>query len=113
MAHDSRVEPLRRRSAGCQRVVDAREPDRLIAERGKHFFVGEKPLARIVEHQHRLAPPEREGGQLAVRYLFGPGDAGKPNLEAAANARRAPHVYYAAMLADDLPHGREPQATAG
>jgi hypothetical protein len=34
MAHHSRVEPFRRRSAGCQRILDASKPDRLITERG-------------------------------------------------------------------------------
>ena len=109
----SRVEPFRRRSAGCQRIADAGKPDRLITERGKHFLVGEKPLACIVEHQHGLALPEREGRQVVVQYLLGRGDAGQPNLETAADARRAPDVHRSAMLADDLAHGREPQATTG
>ena len=113
MAHHGRVEPFRHRSAGCQRVANPREADRLIAECGKHLLVGEKPLATIVEHQHRLAPPELEGGQVVARYLRGREDAGKPNLETTAGARRAPDVHCTAMLADDLAHGRESQATTG
>src|SRR6266436_8457923 len=113
MAHYSRVEPFRRCSASCQRVADAREPDWLIAERGKHFLVGEKPLASFVEHQHRLAPPEREEMQVFARCRRGCGDARKPDLETTADTRRAPYVDCAAMLADDLAHGREPQATTG
>jgi len=42
MAHHKRVEPLWRRSACRQCIAGAREPDRLIAERGKHFLVGEE-----------------------------------------------------------------------
>src|SRR6266446_2679121 len=98
MAHHSRVEPFRRRSAGCQRVVDAREPDWLISERGKHFLVDEKPLASVVEHQHGLALPERKKGEVVARCRRRCDDAGEPDLEPGANAWRAPNVDCAAML---------------
>src|SRR6266404_7753 len=113
MAHYSRVKPFRRRSTGCQRAADAREADWLIAECREHFLVGEKPLASVVEHQYGLAPPEREKMQVFARFRRGCGDAPKPDLETTTDTRRAPNVHCAAMLADDLAHSREPQATTG
>src|ERR1700730_16042175 len=113
MAHYSRVKPFRRRSAGCQRVADAREADWLIAECREHFLVGEKPLASVVEHQYGLAPPERERMQVFARCRRGCGDAGEPDLETPADTRRPPYFHCAARPAEDLAYSREPQATTG
>ena len=55
MADDQRVKAFWYRSACCQRIARAAEPDRLIAERRKHFLIGKEPL--VVDHQHRLAAP--------------------------------------------------------
>src|ERR1700730_15836074 len=113
MAHHSRVEPFRRRSASCQRVPDARAPDWLRTQCSQLFSDCEKPLAAVVEHQHSLALPEREEMQVFARRRRGCGDGGKPDLETSADTRRAPHVHCAAMLTADLPPCREPQATTG
>src|SRR5258707_4054745 len=99
MANDQHIESLWRGAARGQRRVGGDKTDRLIAERRQNLLIPQQSRVIMGNHQYRFATSHWTHRLIHQWRRRDRGQAGQPNLETTALARRTLHIHRSGMLA--------------